>query len=1013
MPYGVQILLDSVDITNKVSRFEITASMDSYVRELSLDIADPDYHDTFDFSALPEAPMLEVLTRIETSWISQGLFYIEKPTYRVGIHQTETGLWGRSQTAVLGSPFAPKVNKIWDTDTTFFSICAEMCTLCGLTWDSTYSDISDFLIYAYSYQAENIYPIEVLSELAALDYGEDLKVTTDAAGHVCLRLVDRSPSASSATITDPVLSQINEEPEWPDFGNRIKISAAGSLAGYGVELNAPNACLLDDGIARTKLYARVTDPDGLPVNNALVTWSAAESLVTLDAAQTETQTIIIANEEQRATSFTEVDVDWPPESVISIYAYSDVFKTTNLIDDGYEIDGNTIRLTGELSYCDQLLLITYEVEGMAVNYATAGTVAGNDKITADVGGNSASIDIYVGNPCACPPTLTLKANPTSIMIGETAGLLAYVEIGGSPVTDGRLIYMTVDTKPAHGSIDWTSQSLGAVSVTNDECRATNEISGLTRCELSMWPTLVTGVYLSDEDGNKTGANLYSGHTGKLVVLNTTLISGTALLADYDTVGAAVNQYDGKLAGSDTIRAILRTTREEPLEASVSISVGEETEDTCSGLCDSEGEGCAEETATCSAGEAWGKKNGVDGCWPTGDLDACGEGVYCYKDGSLGCYSSGDCDTSHTVSKVHGKKGGTDGCYDPAELDACGDGQVYCYQGGTLGCYDVEECDSTSSVTSSVECSAGTVCCDNKVTGKRGCWPSAQCAASSGGGNQNWNNKPGGDDGEWGSGGGGGALSCNATNCHNLPSEECINGRFADALAMDGCGCEEICSNEFDQFGTTQSNDGSSYRPISQIVVDDYGLVEDSPEYWEKFGELRQAAINDCIEQCDACANATALVLTGSDAVTSPGGYQYTVSGGVTPYAWSVSGVGASIDENGYVSLDESACGAYTVTVTDRCGGSASLTARVTNHGQWYQQPTCGGLPDPYWGATNFGPFYFGDTRVQATLGCCHAGNADGCCGFPGIGDICAFCAGWNETQGTHVCGWVYIWKWEC
>jgi hypothetical protein len=551
-----------------------------------------------------------------------------------------------------------------------------MCTLCGLTWDSIYSDIADFLIYAYSYQAENIYPIEVLSELAALDYGEDLKVTTDAAGHVCLRLVDRSPSASSATITDPVLSQINEEPEWPDFGNRIKISAAGSLAGYGVELNAPNACLLDDGIARTKLYARVTDPDGLPVNNALVTWSAAESLVTLDAAQTETQTIIIANEEQRATSFTEVDVDWPPESVISIYAYSDVFKTTNLIDDGYEIDGNTIRLTGELSYCDQLLLITYEVEGMAVNYATAGTVAGNDKITADVGGNSASIDIYVGNPCACPPTLTLKANPTSIMIGETAGLLAYVEIGGSPVTDGRLIYMTVDTKPAHGSIDWTSQSLGAVSVTNDECRATNEISGLTRCELSMWPTLVTGVYLSDEDGNKTGANLYSGHTGKLVVLNTTLISGTALLADYDTVGAAVNQYDGKLAGSDTIRAILRTTREEPLEASVSISVGEETEDTCSGLCDSEGEGCAEETATCSAGEAWGKKNGVDGCWPTGDLDACGEGVYCYKDGSLGCYSSGDCDTSHTVSKVHGKKGGTDGCYDPAELDACGDGQVY-------------------------------------------------------------------------------------------------------------------------------------------------------------------------------------------------------------------------------------------------------------------------------------------------------------------------------------------------
>lgn len=75
-------------------------------------------------------------------------------------------------------------------------------------------------------------------------------------------------------------------------------------------------------------------------------------------------------------------------------------------------------------------------------------------------------------------------------------------------------------------------------------------------------------------------------------------------------------------------------------------------------------------------------------------------------------------------------------------------------------------------------------------------------------------------------------------------------------------------------------------------------------------------------------------LSGSDAVTKPGGYQYAMVDPVGPVEWSVSGTGASIDQTGYVTLEASACGAITVTGIDACGREASADVRVTNAGQW-------------------------------------------------------------------------------
>lgn len=844
MPYGIRIELSGIDITSKVSRFEITAAMDSYVRELSLDIADPDYYDTFDFSILPEAPTLEVFTRIAADWVSQGTFFIEKPTYRVGIHQTDTGLWGRSTTALLGSPFAPKLNRVWDTDAMFFSVCEEMCALSGLTWDAAYSDIPDFMIYAYSYQAEGLYPIEVLSELLALAYGEDAKITTDRAGHLCIRLVDRAPAAYDHDVTDLVIAEISEEPEWPDFGNRVKISATGFVGGFGVQVSVVSECLAPT--YRTKLLARVTDQDGNAVNNISVDWSVANGLVTLDRATSNTQTVIITDEEVRAENFYEITLEYPPETIIGVWAAKDTAKTVNLAEGGYQINGNTITLTGKLRYCDQLVRVNYTSAGVAVNWATAGSEAGTETVTADVMGNSESAEIYVDNPCACPPSITFQANTTSIKIGESARLLTYVEIAGAPVTDGRSIYNTIDSVPAHGVIDWTKNRLGTVTVTSEKTSAVNEISGISQCDLSMFPASVSGVWtFTDDDGNvtKTGSNLYSSHSGKTVNLNTQLTAGTELIADYTAQGATVNTFFGKALGTEQIRAFITTTREEPTEATVSISVTDETDTDTPDLND-----------------------GTD-----------------YYDDEFD--SDTDYDTGSGGSDGYGS--GDDDTWNPTPTPNC------------------TKADGTT-----VKCGSGETCCEKG--GVRGCWPWTEC-----------DKQPD---------------LCKSKDCTKDMSPECLQTRFTEGLrdGGDGCSCDEMCGEEFDKWGTTQTQFSSQVRRVADIVVEDYGFAEGSPEYWEKYEELKQQALAECIAQCDQCAGASgSITISGPVDVISPGGYQFYQNGAYGAVTWSASM--GSIDSNGFLTLSDNNGGSATITVTDECGYSAIFNVCITGGpGEWVQ-----------------------------------------------------------------------------
>ena len=793
MPYAWKVEYNSVDISDKISGFTITASLESFCREMTLDIADRDFYDNLDFSQISEEPEIEIFTKVGSSYVSQGLFYIERPAIASTVDSdTLQGVWGRSITAKLSDPFSPKVNETWETKTTFFAICEEMCELAGLTWDESYCEIDDYVILPLTYKAENAYPISVITELAGF---AGALVTTDRAGHVCIKRVDYAPSVADVTINDVDIQEIYETPEWPEFGNRVKIIPTGSVSGYSIDLIIPDNCLAADGAAQAKLFAQVKDEEGSPVNGMLVDWSDNGN-ASLLYGQTNTQDIRITREQKRATNYYSVKVDFPPSSVDGIWAASDVARQTNLIADGYTVEGNTITLADRLAYCDQLLVIDYWSDGIAVNYLQAGTTSEDVTVTAALEDETDTGVVYIDNPCQCPPTLTLRAAPTSIHIAEVSALIVYMEESG-PVTTGRTVYMEEIGDVAHGSLSWDGARLGTVTIENEETAAINEIAGLTQCELSMFPASVSSIYIMGEDGDgnpiPTGDNLYSSHEGKVVTLSTQLTGATALLAGYVAQGAALNHFTAEALGTANIKTWAITNREAGLEADCQIRVLDETSE---------------------VGET-------------------------------------------TV--------------------------IFMGTGGDEGEFDEKDKPD----------------------------PSGTCAPE---------------------------------NVSGDPTDNALSGRFSKSVTQ-GCTCEEICNLEFRVYGTTQNYDGASYRKIADIVTKDHGYTEGTPEYWEKYNELKTDALAACLNQCDDCG--TALAWGSNPETITPGTSVFlSVTGGKGPFFWSVSGTGFSLANNGTTDLpsnlliaDGSACGSATITVTDNCGFEVTGYVRSTV-GVWCLIDTC-------------------------------------------------------------------------
>ena len=936
------------DITAKVAGFSITAGLDAFCRELTLDVIDRAFFDGLDFSALPAAPAVEVFTRTDAAWQSQGKFFIERPVFAADPDSDQArGVWGRSETALLAEPFAPRITKAWDRDATLYGICAEVCALAGVGWDESLCDVGNFLIYAGTFEAEKKYPAEILQALAKLAGG---RVVCNRHGHVYLKRLDYDPQAAGLTITDAEIGSIREKPVFPAFGNRVRIIPTGSTSGLKIDLVLPDPCISALTPFRKPAYARVTDSDGHPVNGAVVTWSLeyagglASGLARVERASVNTGDVTITREQVRAGDYYTFQTRMPADQVLGVYAAADLARQHDFAAAGYATDGRTVTLNSPFTYCDQLVLVDYVTSGVAVDALVPdGDPSGDGQcadLVADIGGERASAAVYINNPCRCPIRLTLKAAPGSIDINETAKILAYAEDAGGPVTAGRQVFLS--QAAGVGFLEHKILRLGSIAVDNESALAINEVAGLSQCDVEMFPSSVYGVWVADANGGRSGANLFAGFAGKRITLNAAVTTGTALVVSYYAQGAAWTRFRGGRAGTARILGYMQAHTEAPLQAETSVTVHDAADPYIDGW---------------TPGD-WG----IDADPPWDALDYYDD--YDYEEVENDGTEEEDCEKQCEQAR-NDCEADCNEQYDPGqELDDCLDDceaavdpcKADCEEekdpgGGGPDPWDETETDGECT---NATCEGTTVCClQNGVLG-----------------------------------------------CREL--YECGGSGFGGYAAAD---CDGICENELARYGTTRAYDGGSMRPLSDIVRDDYGYSPGTQDHQDKVSALETDALADCVENCRQCESAGDLEADGPETLAPGANAVVRVTGGKLPLAVDDNGGANGFTVTGVsnrdisISQSDQGCGASDITVTDACGNQMTIEIRSTA-GHWKNIGKVCKVTSPktYLGWTNGWEAVNGAYKTSQNWKPSYKTSQDPC-----PGDCPGWCADYVAQNPTYSC----------
>ena len=181
----------------------------------------------------------------------------------------------------------------------------------------------------------------------------------------------------------------------------------------------------------------------------------------------------------------------------------------------------------------------------------------------------------------------------------------------------------------------------------------------------------------------------------------------------------------------------------------------------------------------------------------------------------------------------------------------------------------------------------------------------------------------------------------------------------------------------------------------------------------------------CTSICDGFSNAiinvsspevTGVMISGSDTPTGTAA-GYTAVGGIAPYTWSAScgSVNTGID-TASASWDFSGCcGTATISVTDDCGSTASLTVRMPT-GTWVLVETCTATCLHFgcgWSASNDVAETTSNKWVIGVCGCSVTAetNCFAVLGFPGWQDDCVATCGYLTPYKTSGMGYKY--EWQC
>ena len=894
------ILLDGVSVKGQIVQFEVRASTGGYARELTLTAADPAFYDQFQFNALPQL-RVEVKIKEDATWFSLGKFYVEQPGILAAPDgYSGQGLWGRSETAKAGPPFAPKVSKSWDTDTTAQAIMVEMASLVGLSLNF---QMDDYTVFTGSYVVDGAYPIEVVTELAEFAGGT---VGCTADGVLVARSDLFHPVAADHTVTDLDIADITESVEYPEFGNRIRISADGSDSGYAVNVEAQDDsdCLPADGESTGTLLAFVTDRNGPVSDNTMVHW-AADGGVYLEQDYTPTGPYLISNTVHRADNYNEVTVDYPVSEVIGIWAYSDRQNKNNFWDEsqsGCTFEDNTIRVHYPFTYCDQTLVVTYVTSGCAVNIVTAGDTAKDVKVTADVGGAQGTIDVKLGNTCACGSSLNVKKNTDSdICIGNEAHILIWAEINNSPAI-GSIANISLT---GCGSLSSKKKILQYADIKNEIGYVFNSINNVSQVTCSITPYGPPKVYI--KDSLKT-FNLYSRRNGKTIDLSKQLDTGTEVWIDYKAAGAVVIAWQTDTSGAEC-------------EAEVSVKIADGTE---AGLYETVtlyAIDCSEQITIPDDSDysgdddpiAFSLDGGLGGIDPSGGLsgDGDGDGIPNSSDPDV----DGDGIPNASDPDVDG-----DGVPNASDPDVDGDGIPNASDPDDDGDGIPDGDDPTPTGPESTDGDTGHLSsCDVMILNRV----------------INIENAIGEEKDKWRFGVG------TSFDCQQCAPEEYSEDDY-------GCPCSDLCESELHTKGNTYDYN----KTIHETVIETY--AEGSPEYYEAYEQLKQENLAECEQKCEearqeSCSQVGIIKLepntdANPETIAQSSSAIISFLGGERTVSASISGSGFWLDadhsltstENSdkqiQIYTDETACGSGELTVSDKCS-SASYSIRCTD-GEW-------------------------------------------------------------------------------
>lgn len=192
------------------------------------------------------------------------------------------------------------------------------------------------------------------------------------------------------------------------------------------------------------------------------------------------------------------------------------------------------------------------------------------ELTAHVQGREDSQIIWKNNPCKCPESLSVAADPTSIKVGEgNVEILIYLESSGYGIRNRNV---TVKEITDFGSLQWESKLTATSTIENEKAHVNNSVTGVSRVTVSRMPFEVESVKLIDANGNPTGSNLYSTHSGKIIDLNTVLTSQTEVVVTYSASGIVKNFFHPVSQGTARIIVTAESHSEEGLEAILSINI---------------------------------------------------------------------------------------------------------------------------------------------------------------------------------------------------------------------------------------------------------------------------------------------------------------------------------------------------------------------------------------------------------------------------------------------------------